>query len=352
MASTYTTRLRLEKQGTGENANTWGDKTNDTFDLLDESIYGYAAKSVAGSSNVTLSNSNATSDESRQSVLEFTGTLTGNINVLLPTVESRYIVYNNTAGSYTLTVATTGNTGTGTAVVQSSHALMYSNGTFVKDVFASGINNLVCKGTLSVAGAVELDGGNVTINETSADVDFRVESNGNANAIFVDGGNDRVGILNGSPSVALDVTGAVTASGTITGNLFSGSGEDIKDTVPTGGIIMAGFSTEPTKSDDSTKRYLLCNGQAVSRTTYSALFTAISTTYGTGNGSSTFNIPDMMGRVPVGTGAGSGLTSRSIGATGGTENTAAGSNLASGSNYSYAIMQPFSVVSFFIATGK
>jgi len=352
MASTYTTRLRLEKQGTGENANTWGDKTNDTFDLLDESIYGYAAKSVAGSSNVTLTNSNATSDESRQSVLEFTGTLTGNINVLLPTVESRYIVYNNTAGSYTLTVATTGNTGTGTAVVQSSHALMYSNGTFVKDVFAQGINNLVCKGTLSVAGAVELDGGNVTINETSADVDFRVESNGNANAIFVDGGNDRVGILNGSPSVALDVTGAVTASGTITGNLFSGSGEDIKDTVPTGGVIMAGFSTEPTKSDDSTKRYLLCNGQAVSRSTYSALFSAISTTYGTGDGSSTFNVPDMMGRVPVGTGAGSGLTSRTIGATGGTENTAAGSNLSSGSNYSYAIMQPFSVVSFFIATGK
>ena len=352
MASTYTTRLRLEKQGTGENANTWGDKTNDTFDLLDESIYGYAAKSVAGSSNVTLTNSNATSDESRQSVLEFTGTLTGNINVLLPTVESRYIVYNNTAGSYTLTVATTGNTGTGTAVVQSSHALMYSNGTFVKDVFAQGINNLVCKGTLSVAGAVELDGGNVTINETSADVDFRVESNGNANAIFVDGGNDRVGILNGSPSVALDVTGAVTASGTITGNLFSGSGEDIKDTVPTGGVIMAGFSTEPTKSDDSTKRYLLCNGQAVSRSTYSALFSAISTTYGTGDGSSTFNVPNMMGRVPVGTGAGSGLTSRTIGATGGTENTAAGSNLSSGSNYSYAIMQPFTVVSFFIATGK
>ena len=352
MASTYTTRLRLEKQGTGENANTWGDKTNDTFDLLDESIYGYAAKSVAGSSNVTLTNSNATSDESRQSVLEFTGTLTGNINVLLPTVESRYIVYNNTAGSYTLTVATTGNTGTGTAVVQSSHALMYSNGTFVKDVFAQGINNLVCKGTLSVAGAVSLDGGNVTINETSADVDFRVESNGNANALFVDGGNDRVGILNGSPSVALDVTGAVTASGTITGNLFSGSGEDIKDTVPTGGVIMAGFSTEPTKSDDSTKRYLLCNGQAVSRSTYSALFTALSTTYGTGDGSSTFNVPNMMGRVPVGTGAGSGLTSRTIGATGGTENTAAGSNLSSGSNYSYAIMQPFSVVSFFIATGK
>ena len=47
-----------------------------------------------GSSDVTLTNSNATADESRQKVLEFTGTLTGNINVLLPTVESNYIVFN------------------------------------------------------------------------------------------------------------------------------------------------------------------------------------------------------------------------------------------------------------------
>ena len=118
MASTFTSRLRLEKQATGENANTWGDKTNTNFDLIDESINGYASKSVAGSSNVTLTNSNATADESRQKVLEFTGTLTGDINVLLPTSESNYIVFNNTAGSQTLTVATTGNTGTGTAVVQ------------------------------------------------------------------------------------------------------------------------------------------------------------------------------------------------------------------------------------------
>ena len=352
MASTYTTRLRLEKQATGENANTWGDKTNVNFDLIDEAIYGYASKSVAGSSDVTLTNSNATADESRQKVLEFTGTLTGNINVLLPTVESNYLVFNNTAGSYTVTVATTGNTGTGTAVTQGSHALMYSNGTFVKDVFSTGINNLVCKGTLSVAGAVSLDGGAVTINESSADVDFRVESNGNANAIFVDGGNDRVGILNGSPSVALDVTGAVTASGTITGNLFSGSGKDVTDTVPTGGIIMAGFATEPTKSDGSTKRYLLCNGQAVSRSTYSALFSAVSTTFGSGDGSSTFNVPDMLGRMPIGAGAGSGLTSRTLGAKVGAENLASGSNISSGSNYSYAITNPATGVNFFIATEK
>ena len=135
------------------------------------------------------------------------------------------------------------------------------------------------------------------------------------------------------------------------GNLFSGSGQDVKDTVPTGGIIMAGFASEPTKSDSSTKRYLLCNGQAVSRSTYSALFSAVSTTYGTGDGSSTFNLPDLQGRAPIGSGSGSGLSSRSLGATGGFESMQSGSNIGSGSDFSNALMQPFSVVNFFIATG-
>lgn len=66
--------------------------------------------------------------------------------------------------------------------------------------------------TLTLSGALTQDGGAV-FNEASADVDFRVESNGNANALFVDAGNDRVGILNASPSTALDVTGTVTATG-------------------------------------------------------------------------------------------------------------------------------------------
>jgi microcystin-dependent protein len=62
--------------------------------------------------------------------------------------------------------------------------------------------------------------------------------------------------------------------------------------------------------------YLLCDGTAVSRTTYAGLFTAISTTYGSGDGSSTFNLPDLRGRVPVGKNGG---TFGTIGATGGAE---------------------------------
>ena len=64
--------------------------------------------------------------------------------------------------------------------------------------------------------------------------------------------------------------------------------------------------------------WLLCDGSAVSRTTYSALFSAIGTTYGTGNGSTTFNLPNMTGKMPIGVKSGGNVGS--LGATGGSFN--------------------------------
>jgi microcystin-dependent protein len=63
--------------------------------------------------------------------------------------------------------------------------------------------------------------------------------------------------------------------------------------MPAGAITMYGAASAPTG-------YLLCDGTAVSRVTYAALFTAISTTYGPGNGTTTFNLPNLKGKVPVG----------------------------------------------------
>jgi phage-related tail fiber protein len=54
--------------------------------------------------------------------------------------------------------------------------------------------------------------------------------------------------------------------------------------------------------------YLLCDGSAVSRTTYANLFAAIGTTFGVGDGSTTFNIPDFVGAVPRGAGTSTGYT--------------------------------------------
>jgi hypothetical protein len=53
----------------------------------------------------------------------------------------------------------------------------------------------------------------IAINDQSKDLDFRVESDGNTHGLFVDAGNNRVGILNSSPATALDVTGAISTSG-------------------------------------------------------------------------------------------------------------------------------------------
>ncbi len=71
--------------------------------------------------------------------------------------------------------------------------------------------------------------------------------------------------------------------------------------VPSGTVIMTARSTAPSG-------FLLCDGSAVSRTTYAALFSAISTTWGSGDGSTTFNLPDMRGAAPAGAGTSTGYT--------------------------------------------
>ena len=86
------------------------------------------------------------------------------------------------------------------------------------------------------------------------------------------------------------------ADGVITAAKLANAG-----TVPTGSIIQTALAT-----GTSIAGWLECNGTAVSRTTYATLFAAISTTFGAGNGSTTFNLPDLRGRIPLGAGSGVG----------------------------------------------
>lgn len=85
-----------------------------------------------------------------------------------------------------------------------------------------------------------------------------------------------------------------------------------EDEVVTGAILAFGGVAAPSG-------YLLCDGAVVSRTTYAALFSVVGTNFGAGDGSTTFGLPDLRGRAPIGTGQGSGLTLRSIGQTVGGE---------------------------------
>jgi len=97
----------------------------------------------------------------------------------------------------------------------------------------------------------------------------------------------KVGILNTNPQYPLDITGDVN----ITGD-YKVNGANL---VPTGTVSAFAGSSAPTG-------YLLCDGSAVNRTTYAALFGVISDTYGIGDGSTTFNLPDLRGRVVAGMG--------------------------------------------------
>lgn len=82
--------------------------------------------------------------------------------------------------------------------------------------------------------------------------------------------------------------------------------------IPVGGLMPYAGATSP-------EGWLLCDGAAINRTTYANLFAVLGTTYGSGNGTTTFNVPDMRSRMPIGAGAGTGLTSRALAATGGAE---------------------------------
>jgi hypothetical protein len=141
MASTYSDRLKLELQGTGENAGTWGDKTNNNLDVVDAFVAGYLSKNVGGSSNVTLTTANASSTaEASNKVIELTGTLTGNITVFIPAKENNYFIYNNTSGSYTVNVAATGHGANSATIAQGAKTLVYCTSDNVEDIFGDDIN--------------------------------------------------------------------------------------------------------------------------------------------------------------------------------------------------------------------
>ena len=213
MASTYSSILNLEIQTTGENSGTWGTITNNNLQKLESAIKGYVSVAIASTTDSLTATDGTTADETSNAIVKLTGTLTGNTTMQCEAVENWYIVDNATSmGTYTLGFKPA--SGTAASLVSSSKHLMYTDGSTMFDVLAD-CGNISANGTLTVAGNTSLDGGTFIFNDSSADLDFRIESNGNANAFFVDAGNDRIGIFNASPSVAFDVTGAAKISGAI-----------------------------------------------------------------------------------------------------------------------------------------
>jgi microcystin-dependent protein len=122
---------------------------------------------------------------------------------------------------------------------------------------------------------------------------------------------------NGTIGYLLDtVTGVDTNSYQNSSITYAKLAQSLINTIcPTGMVICFAGGGPPAN-------WLVCNGQAVSRNTYSALFTAIGVYWGTGNGVDTFNVPNFQGRAPIGyvnLANQGGITSRAFGALGGEE---------------------------------
>ena len=155
MASTYSTDLKLELMATGENAGTWGTKTNTNLNLIQQAIAGFQSIDVAAA-DVTLVMTDASISNARNMVLKFTGTLTANRTVNLPdSIEKFYILQDSTThGAFTLTFKTV--SGTGFTLDEGKIHAGFSDGTNVTEV---ALNTL----------GVELSAGSITATQLATD---------------------------------------------------------------------------------------------------------------------------------------------------------------------------------------
>ena len=163
MASTYTTNIRLTKQGDGENPNSWGQILNDgVISLVDDAIAGYTTVSLGSAATVTLSENQGSGDQSRSAILEFKGSVGGahdTINVLIPNNSKSYVVrnsvsYNDSTDAIVLKVACN----TGVTIADDSTAMYVTNGTTVLPVAQTTFTNITATGNLDVKGNASVSG--------------------------------------------------------------------------------------------------------------------------------------------------------------------------------------------------
>ena len=323
MSSTYSPNLKIELMGNGDQAGNWGSTTNTNLGtLLEQAISGYVTQGVTTGTDTTITIPDGASGVARNMFIELTGTGGASTNLIVPANKKLYFIYNNT---YTtpgqVTVKVSGQTGV--SVPYGAKVAFVSNGTDI--VVATNYMEDLTVGDVLTAGSIKAhaqtsftatisngSGGAGTVLDVSAVASgtiyvgqFITGAGVTANTqitAYVSGTLGGVGVYTVSISQSIltgaAMTGAAGATSTTT-NIVDNS-TNIATTAfakstgaPTGSIFMWGTASAPTG-------YLFCNGAAVSRTTYSTLFALIATTFGVGDNSTTFNLPNFNGSMPIG----------------------------------------------------
>ena len=206
MASTYTP-LGVEKMATGENAGTWGTKTNTNLEIIEQFAGGYTTQAVSDSGDTTLSVSDGSTGATlAHRVLDLTGALTGARNVTIPIdVQQMYVLKNSTTGSQAVTFKYV--TGTGSSVTftggDTSSKIVYGTG--------SGSNpNIIDLGFVTTTGTQTLTNKTLTSPKIGTSI---LDTNGN-----------QLALLTATSSAVNEVTLANAATGN--DPILSATGDD------------------------------------------------------------------------------------------------------------------------------
>jgi hypothetical protein len=218
--ATYVNDLRLKEITTGDESGTWGTSTNTNLELIAEAFsYGTEVITTNADTHTTTIADGAT-DPGRSLYLKYTGTLDSACTITIGpnTVSKVWIIENGTSGSQDIILSQ--GSGANITIPAGDTKVVYSDGAGAGaaffDAFASlSVVDLTVTGDIDVDGTtnldvVDIDGaltqdGGAVFNETGADVDFRVESDNDSSALFVDGANGNVGIGSTPPTAKFGV---------------------------------------------------------------------------------------------------------------------------------------------------
>ena len=207
MASTFTP-LGVELQATGENAGTWGTKTNTNLELIEQIAGGFIQKDIAGGAQTTALavSDGSTGAELAHRMIEFTGTITGNQIVTIPNdVQNFYILKNATSGAYTVQFKYA--TGSGDSFTFSATQKKTAI------IFASGNPDT------TDPKMIEIQTGGDVVDDTSPQLGGDLDTNDfniafdDAHGINDENGNEQIVFQTASSAVnQLDITNAATGS--------------------------------------------------------------------------------------------------------------------------------------------
>jgi len=236
MASTYTP-LGIEKQATGENAGTWGTKTNTNLEIIEQISGGYTTQAVTDGSDTALSVSDGSTGATlAHRVIEFTGSLTASRNVTIPLdVQNFYFLKNSTSGSQNVVFKYTSGTGTSATIANGKTVIAYAKAD-------DGTNPNIS--TISLASDVVDDtspqlGGNLDTNSFMIDFD-------DAHGIRDENGAEQLIFETTSSAVNhIDITNAATGAGAQIGAVGDDSNLNLRLRPKGTGVIEAMGATNP-----------------------------------------------------------------------------------------------------------